>query len=59
MNLEQVVAYVSSADAEDVVAVLKAISVWPAIRDAWGVGGQALSLELALQRQPNAALYRS
>jgi hypothetical protein len=54
MNLDQVVAYVSAeTDAENIIAVLHAIPVWPAIRDAWGVGGQALSVDDHVRRAMN------
>jgi len=45
MSLDDVKAYVSAqTSAEAVISILESISVWPSIRDAWGVGGQALSL---------------
>jgi hypothetical protein len=51
MTLEDVVAFVSAErDPENIIAVLNAISVWHAVRDNFGVGGQALSVEDFIRR---------
>jgi hypothetical protein len=45
--------FARETNADDVIYCLQSLPVWPAIRDAFGVGGQALGLADYIRRAMN------
>jgi hypothetical protein len=52
MTIDQVVAFVSAeTDAENIVAILKAIPVWKQVEDRFMIGSQALTIEDYIRKE--------